>query len=161
MSVLGLGCKNAKTLNHDRRSYSSKTASVAQLASEFNLEIELKKIILVTFRFFEFLHSQGQNQKSGDAIATSDLPLKPDIKRPSPEIRKVPICDIAQNECSEARVAAIVNMSPAMVHHYCKKVGQFRLARAAISGLGSRPPRGSPTLFDRALGSAGATHSCG
>jgi hypothetical protein len=34
--------------------------------------------------------------------------------------------------CSEARVAAIVNMSPAMVHHYSKKVSQFRLARAAM-----------------------------
>jgi hypothetical protein len=33
---------------------------VAQLASEFNLEVELKNIILVAFRFFEFLHSQGQ-----------------------------------------------------------------------------------------------------
>ena len=36
MSALGLGCaKNAKTLNRDRRNYSSKTALVAQLASEF------------------------------------------------------------------------------------------------------------------------------
>jgi hypothetical protein len=51
-------CKNAKKLNRDRRSYSSKTALVAQLASEFNLEVELRNIILVAFRFFEFLHSQ-------------------------------------------------------------------------------------------------------
>jgi len=57
-------CKNAKTLNRDRRSYSSKTALVAQLASELNLEVELKNIILVALRFFEFLHSQGQFQKS-------------------------------------------------------------------------------------------------
>jgi hypothetical protein len=57
-------CKNAKTINRDRRSYSSKTALVAQLASEFNLEVELKNIILVAFRFFEFLHSQGQKRKS-------------------------------------------------------------------------------------------------
>ena len=35
-------CKNAKTLNRDRRNYSSKTALVAQLASEFNLEVEMK-----------------------------------------------------------------------------------------------------------------------
>jgi hypothetical protein len=56
-------CKNAKTLNRDRRSYSSKTALVAQLASEFNLEVELKNIILIAFRFFEFLHSQGQTEK--------------------------------------------------------------------------------------------------
>jgi hypothetical protein len=33
------------------------------LASEFNLEVELKNIILVAFRFFEFLHSQGQKRK--------------------------------------------------------------------------------------------------
>jgi hypothetical protein len=36
-------CENAKTLNRDRRSYSSKTVLVAQRASGFNLEIELKK----------------------------------------------------------------------------------------------------------------------
>src|SRR4029077_18077853 len=57
-------CKNAKTLNRDRRIYSSKTAFVAQLASEFNLAIKLKKIILFAFRFFEFVHSQGQKRKS-------------------------------------------------------------------------------------------------
>jgi hypothetical protein len=33
----------------------------------------------------------GQKRKSGDAIATSDLPLKADIKRTSREVRKVPI----------------------------------------------------------------------
>jgi hypothetical protein len=32
----------------------------------------------------------GQKRKSGDAIATSDLPLKADIKRTSREVRKVP-----------------------------------------------------------------------
>jgi hypothetical protein len=55
-------CKNAKTINRDRRNYSSKTALVAQLASELNLEVELKNIILVAFRFFEFLHSQGHTR---------------------------------------------------------------------------------------------------
>ena len=53
-------CKNAKRLKRDRISYSSKTALVVQLAIEFNLEVELKNIILVAFRYFEFLHSQGQ-----------------------------------------------------------------------------------------------------
>jgi hypothetical protein len=52
-------CKNPQTLNRDRRNYSSKTALVALLASKFNLEAELKNIILVAFRFFEFSHSQG------------------------------------------------------------------------------------------------------
>ena len=67
-------CKNAKRLNRDRRNYSSKTALVAQLASEFNLEVELKNIILVAFRFFEFLHSQGQNRKRPHLNGKSVLP---------------------------------------------------------------------------------------
>jgi hypothetical protein len=49
-------CENAKTLNRDRRSYSSKTVLVAQQASGFNLEIELKNIILRRVSIFEFLH---------------------------------------------------------------------------------------------------------
>jgi hypothetical protein len=51
-------------LNRDRRKHSSKTVLVVQLASDFNLEVELKHIILIAFRFFEFLHSQGQKRKS-------------------------------------------------------------------------------------------------
>ena len=54
-------CENAKTLNRDRRSYSSRTVLVAQRASGFNLEIELKNIILCGVSVFEFLHSQGQS----------------------------------------------------------------------------------------------------
>jgi hypothetical protein len=53
-------CENAKTLNRDGRSYSSKTGLVAQRASGFNLEIELKNIILRCVSIFEFLHNQGQ-----------------------------------------------------------------------------------------------------
>jgi len=52
---------------------------VAQLASEFNLEVELKNIILVAFRFFEFLHSQGQSEKSGRSTGKSALPQTPDM----------------------------------------------------------------------------------
>jgi hypothetical protein len=66
-------CENAKTLNRDRRSYSSKTTLVAHLASEFNLEVELKNIILVAFRFFEFLHSQGQKRLGPRNRTTSAL----------------------------------------------------------------------------------------
>ena len=47
-------CENAKTLNRDRRSYSSKTVLIAQRASGFNLEIELKNIILRRVSIFEF-----------------------------------------------------------------------------------------------------------
>ncbi|MDA9396426.1 hypothetical protein WN73_38615 [Bradyrhizobium sp. CCBAU 45394] len=46
--------------------------------------------------------------------------------------RKNSVNNLLEVGCSEARVAAIVNMSPAMVHHYSKKVSQFRLARAAM-----------------------------
>jgi len=52
-------CENAKTLDRDRRSYSSKTALGLQFASAFNLEIKLENVILVAFRLFAFLHSQG------------------------------------------------------------------------------------------------------
>jgi hypothetical protein len=47
--------------------------------------------------------------------------------------RKNAVNALLEVGCSEARVAAIVNMSPAMVHHYSKKVSQFRLARAAMA----------------------------
>jgi adenylate cyclase len=77
-------CKNPQTLNRDRRNYSSKTALVAPLASRFNLEVELKNIILVAFRFFEFSHSQGQNRKSRPCGGMSAL------LEPSRHVRKVP-----------------------------------------------------------------------
>jgi hypothetical protein len=47
-------CENAKALNRDRRSYSSKTALGLQFENAFNLEIELKNVILVAFRFLSF-----------------------------------------------------------------------------------------------------------
>src|SRR6266404_2923857 len=68
-------CENAKTLNRNRRSYSSKTVLVAQRASGFNLEIELKNIILRRVSIFEFLHSQGQSRRSDRPAVTSGLPL--------------------------------------------------------------------------------------
>src|SRR4029434_3492128 len=71
-------CENAKTLNRDRRSYSSKTVLVAQQASGFNLEIELKNIILRRVSIFEFLHSQGQTQKSERATGRSAFSSRTD-----------------------------------------------------------------------------------
>jgi hypothetical protein len=56
-------CENAKTLNRDRTSYSFKTILGAHTASQFNFEIELKNIILVELRVFEFSHSLGQKPK--------------------------------------------------------------------------------------------------
>jgi len=46
-------CENAKTLNRDRRSYSSKTA-LGLHSKAHQLEIELKNVILVAFRLFRF-----------------------------------------------------------------------------------------------------------
>ena len=102
-------CENAKTLNRDRRSYSSKTVLVAQRASGFNLEIELKNIILRRVSNFEFLHSQGQTQKSGRATGKSALPPRAasrksnnmsafhseaNVDRNISHVRKVPSSDI-------------------------------------------------------------------
>jgi hypothetical protein len=49
-------CENAKTLNRDRTSYSFEIVLGAQIASPFNFENELKNIILVALRVFEFSH---------------------------------------------------------------------------------------------------------
>ena len=52
-----LRCSDVRfgTLNRDRRTCSSKTVLVAQRASGFNLEIELKNIILRRVSIFEFI----------------------------------------------------------------------------------------------------------
>src|SRR5258705_11114239 len=86
-------CENAKTLNRDRRSYSSKTALGLQFESAFNLEIELKNVILVAFRLFAFLHSQGQIRKSGRASGQSALPSRTDVGSRACQVRKVPAPD--------------------------------------------------------------------
>jgi hypothetical protein len=83
-------CENAKTLNRDRRSYSSKTVLVAQRASGFNLEIELKNIILRRVSIFEFLHSQGHSRHFGRRPTSSSLPLETDIVRAVRHVSKVP-----------------------------------------------------------------------
>src|SRR2546425_5446069 len=82
-------CENAKTLHRDRRSYSSKTVLVAQQASGFNLEIELKNIILRRVSIFEFLHSQGQTEKSGCSTGRSASPRIADIPRNHRHVSKV------------------------------------------------------------------------
>jgi hypothetical protein len=71
-------------LNRDRRNYLSKTALVAQLASEINLEVEPKNSILVAFRFFEFSHSQGQTGKAQCEHMFSGLPPKANITLRTP-----------------------------------------------------------------------------
>src|SRR5215831_11860051 len=64
-------CENAKTLNRGRTSYSSKTTLAAQRAREFNLEVDLKNIILRRVLIFEFLHSQGHLRHSCSRPTTS------------------------------------------------------------------------------------------
>jgi hypothetical protein len=55
-------CENTKAINRDRTSYSFKTVSCAHIASAFNFEIEIKNIILVALRAFEFSHGLGHEQ---------------------------------------------------------------------------------------------------
>jgi hypothetical protein len=88
-------CENAKTLNHDRRSCSSKTVLVAQRASGFNLVIELKNIILRRASIFEFSHSQGHFQTWARAVARSALLSRTDVASRASQVRKVPGRDIA------------------------------------------------------------------
>jgi len=52
----------SKAINRDRTSYSFKTVSCAHIASAFNFEIEIKNIILVALRIFEFSHSLGHSR---------------------------------------------------------------------------------------------------
>src|SRR5258705_2549213 len=84
-------CENAKTLNRDRRSYSSKTALGLQFESAFNLVIELKNVILVAFRLFAFLHSQGQTRTSRPICRMSASPRRTDIPRLGRHVRFVQI----------------------------------------------------------------------
>src|SRR5262249_11895910 len=67
-------CENAKTLERDRTSYSSKTDLALKLASNFNLDDELKNAILAVFRSFAFLHSQGQTRPFVCVRSMSGLP---------------------------------------------------------------------------------------
>src|SRR5882672_1200252 len=83
-------CENAKAINRDRTSYSFKTVSCAHIASAFNFEIEIKNIILVALRTFEFSHGLGQKRKSDPAILTSVLPSTADIRQRGGHVRKVP-----------------------------------------------------------------------
>ena len=87
-------CKNAKALNRYRRSYSSKTVSGIQFESAFDLEIELKNVILVAFRFFVFLHSQGHNRQWLSLDGMSDLPSRADVVSRIDHARNLPGADM-------------------------------------------------------------------
>jgi hypothetical protein len=88
MSGQGLGCvKTATTLERNRRSYSSKAVLVLELASAFNLEDELRNVILAVFRFFAFSHSQGQWRRSCRCLIRSGL-LPPADRRANADFRR-------------------------------------------------------------------------
>ena len=89
-------CENAKTLNRDRRTCSSKTILVAQRASGFNRD-QLKYITLRRVSIFEFLHSHGQIRKSGRATRQPALPSRTGIISRAYEVRKVPTGDVGSH----------------------------------------------------------------
>jgi hypothetical protein len=94
-------CENAKALDRDRRSYSSKAALVVHRASGFNLEIELKNFILRRVSIFEFLHSQGHSQISRVCL-------------PSPLCRRQTSNLSISRSASHYSLAACSNNSPAV-----------------------------------------------
>jgi hypothetical protein len=57
-------CENARTLDGDRRSYSSKSILAINRASAFNENDELENVFLAASRSFAFLHGQGQTEKN-------------------------------------------------------------------------------------------------
>jgi hypothetical protein len=60
-------CENAKAINRDRTGYSFKAVSCAHIAGAFYFEIEIKNIILVALRIFEFSHGLGHSRlRRGD-----------------------------------------------------------------------------------------------
>src|SRR2546425_10483038 len=80
-------CENAKAINRDRTSYSFKTVSCAHIASAFNFEIEIKNIILVALRTFEFSHGLGQKRKWPRLNGMSALTSETDIVKPPRPVR--------------------------------------------------------------------------
>ena len=72
-------CENAKAINRDRTSYSFKTVSCAHIASAFNFEIEIKNIILVALRTFEFSRGLGQERQFDSRSTISGAPPTADV----------------------------------------------------------------------------------
>ena len=104
-------CENAKALNRNRRSYSSKTVPGVQFENTFDLEIELKNVILVAFRFFAFLHNQGHSRPKSTIQVTSAYPLRAEVQRTSLMVRFVPTRD----SCTAANGIVIRSPCPRVV----------------------------------------------
>jgi hypothetical protein len=96
---VGLGswsCENAKTRDHDRRSYSSETALALNRASAFNLTNELKNAILAAFRSFAFLHTQGHLRTHAlQQIASVTISSWPTVSLPNSSGTQAPIVTTA------------------------------------------------------------------
>src|ERR1700751_1802362 len=100
--------ENAKALDRYRRSYSSKTVSGIQFENTFDLEIELKNVILVAFRFFAFLHNQGHSRPKSTIQVTSAYPLRAEVQRTSLMVRFVPIPEVTSYSItSSARASSV------------------------------------------------------
>jgi hypothetical protein len=100
-------CENAKAINRDRTNYSFKTVSCAHIASAFNFEIEIKNIVLVALRTFEFSHSLGQSRHSDHGPAPSSLPRSTDIVRPPRHFGLVPKAVIPSYAIIEQKAPAM------------------------------------------------------
>jgi hypothetical protein len=74
-------CENTKTLERDRKSYSSETVLTLKLASAFNLDDELKNVILVVFQSFAFLHSEVIFDRVCGLCQPLDVRLTPKAKQ--------------------------------------------------------------------------------
>jgi hypothetical protein len=85
-------CKNAKTLNRDS---SSKTALVVQLASEFNLEVELKISFSSPFAFLSFHTALGHSRRVEPAaspamqVASEPEALLAVLKNPAYQFKRI------------------------------------------------------------------------
>ena len=75
--------------------YSSKTVSGIQFENTFDLEIEPKNVILVAFRFFAFLHSQGHQPTLPAVEPWSALPPQADIADVTPYVSLGPLAEVA------------------------------------------------------------------
>src|SRR5712672_1963173 len=95
-------CENTKAINRDRTSSSFKTVSCAHIASAFNFEIEIKNIVLVALRTFEFSHRLGQKRKCPGPRGTPVLPSGADIVSLPRHVRLVPLAEVIRSSSPQA-----------------------------------------------------------
>jgi hypothetical protein len=103
-------CENASTLDVDRRSYSFRTVLAVKLASAFNLENELKNVILAVFRSFAFSHSQGHLQTCPAQDGVSASPLKADNRARGQHARYGPTAVVSVPEVALSTGHELINL---------------------------------------------------